>query len=243
MFVADEAPGIHRLCRAVTNMYLVEVEEGILVVDAGLPRMWTDLLTALSRLGRAPSDVVGVILTHAHFDHVGLAARIGRTWGVPVWVHHADETLAHHPYTYQRERSRVLFPLRHPRSLPVLGSMVLAGALRVKGVPDVVPVDVDAAVPGSPRLIETPGHTFGHVALHFPDRDAIVVGDALVTHDPYTGRTGPRVVPGAATANVPQARASLVALREVSAATVLPGHGEAWTGGLDDAVTLALRAG
>ncbi|WP_346243070.1 MBL fold metallo-hydrolase [Rhodococcoides kroppenstedtii] len=92
-------------------------------------------------------------------------------------------------------------------------------------------------------MIETPGHTFGHVALHFPDRDAIIVGDALVTHDPYTGHTGPRVVPAAATANVPQARASLVALREVSAATVLPGHGDVWTSGLDDAVTLALRAG
>ncbi|MDV7196539.1 MBL fold metallo-hydrolase [Rhodococcus kroppenstedtii] len=112
--------------------------------------MWGHLLSALSRLGRAPSDVVGVMLTHAHFDHVGLAARIGRTWGVPVWVHHADETLAHLPYTYQRERSRVLFPLRHPRSLPILGSMVLAGALGVRGVTDVVPVGVDAAIPGSP---------------------------------------------------------------------------------------------
>lgn len=37
------------------------------------------------------------------------------------------------------------------------------------------------------------------------------------------------MIPGAATANVPQARASLIALREVPAATVLPGHGDVWT--------------
>jgi glyoxylase-like metal-dependent hydrolase (beta-lactamase superfamily II) len=36
-------------------------------------------------------------------------------------------------------------------------------------------------------VIECPGHTFGHCALHLADRDVLFTGDALVTRDPYTG--------------------------------------------------------
>jgi glyoxylase-like metal-dependent hydrolase (beta-lactamase superfamily II) len=43
-------------------------------------------------------------------------------------------------------------------------------------------------VPGSPRVVFTPGHTLGHCALHFPERDAVIAGDAVVTLDPYTAR-------------------------------------------------------
>lgn len=49
---------------------------------------------------------------------------------------------------------------------------------------------------GRPTVIATPGHTYGHVALHLPDRDAVISGDALVTLAPYTALTGPRVVAG-----------------------------------------------
>ena len=56
-------------------------------------------------------------------------------------------------------------------------------------------------MPGRPRPVHTPGHTHGPIALHLPDRDALITGDALVTHDPYTGRRGPVLVAAAATAD------------------------------------------
>src|SRR3712207_6893536 len=42
------------------------------------------------------------------------------------------------------------------------------------------------AVAGSPRVVHTPGHTFGHCALHLPDRDVLITGDALITRSPYS---------------------------------------------------------
>lgn len=237
----DVAPGVHRLERAATNVYLVEVDDRLLVVDAGLPRMWAQLHQALTHLGKTPADVAGVLLTHGHFDHVGMAARIQREWNVPIWVHQADSALARHPYRYQREQSRIFFPLRHPASLPILGRMAAAGALWVRGVDDLEPVGIGSELPGGPTLIHTPGHTFGHVAVHFPDRDAVIVGDALVTVDPYTGRVGPRVVPGAATANVALARQSLSAVVDTHAKVVLPGHGDPWDQGIETAVDQALE--
>jgi len=97
-------------------------------------------------------------------------------------------------------------------------------------------------VPGRPQVIFSPGHTYGHCALHLPDRDAILVGDAFVMLDPYTGRTGPRVVARAATADSERAKASLDALAATGARVALTGHGEPWRDGVDQAVAAAKAA-
>ena len=98
-------------------------------------------------------------------------------------------------------------------------------------------------VPGSPHVVFTPGHTLGPCALHFPDRNAVIAGDAVVMLDPYTAETGPKIVAGAATADSKRALESLDALADTGATTVLTGHGEAWRGGTVEAVARARRAG
>jgi len=64
-----------------------------------------------------------------------------------------------------------------------------------------------------------------------------------VTLDPYTARTGPRVVARAATADSERALASLDALAETGARTAFVGHGEPWTGGAEAACEQARSAG
>jgi glyoxylase-like metal-dependent hydrolase (beta-lactamase superfamily II) len=239
------APGVHRLEHAYVNCYLVEGEQGITLVDAAFPATWPFLERALHALHRDTSDVKALVLTHAHFDHIGFARRIQQDWGVPVWAHAAEAYIARHPYRYAHERSRVLYPVREPRILPVLGSMVRAGALNVRGVSDLhffTPGDT-LTVPGAPRVVFSPGHTFGHSALHLVDRNAVITGDALVTLDPYTGATGPRIVAGAATADSTEALNSLQKLEETGARIVLPGHGPVWRDGIAAAVAAARAAG
>jgi glyoxylase-like metal-dependent hydrolase (beta-lactamase superfamily II) len=89
----------------------------------------------------------------------------------------------------------------------------------------------------------TPGHTLGHCALHYPDRDALIAGDAIVMLDPYTARRGPRLVARAATADVERNMRSLDALVETGARIVLTGHGEPWTGGIEGAAAQARANG
>jgi glyoxylase-like metal-dependent hydrolase (beta-lactamase superfamily II) len=239
------APGVHRLAHAHVNCYLLEDENGVTLVDAAFPATWLLLGRALRALNREPSDVKALLLTHAHFDHVGFARRIQQEWGVPVWAHVQEEYIARHPYRYAHERSRLLYPVRNPHVLPVLGSMVRAGALNVRGISDLrffEPGDV-LPVPGAPRVIFSPGHTFGHSALHLPDRDALLTGDALVTLDPYTGAAGPQIVSGAATADSALALHSLNALGETGARILLPGHGQVWRQGIESAVAAARATG
>lgn len=242
----DVADGVHRLAHAYVSCYLVEEASGALtLVDGGLPAFWPLLGQALRRLGRTPEDIRAVVLTHAHFDHVGIVARVQQRTGATVWAEAREAYLAAHPYRYAHENVRGIYPLRHPRSIPLLAAMARAGALRVPGVRDtarLVPGTV-LDVPGRPVVVLSPGHTWGHCALHLPDRDVLLSGDALVTLDPYTAWTGPRIVAGAATADATMALLSLDALAATGATTVLPGHGEPWTGGIAAAADLARQAG
>ncbi|UNX54796.1 MBL fold metallo-hydrolase [Georgenia sp. TF02-10] len=230
MLHREVAPGVHRIEHAVVNCYLVEDDDGVTVVDAGLPAVWPHLGRALRAVGRRPSEVRALVLTHAHFDHVGVARRLQARLGVPVWAHEAEKRLVAHPYRYAHESVRGVYPLRYPASIPLLARMAAAGALWVRGTAagQTLAPGAEVPVPGRPRVVFSPGHTYGHCALHLPDRGALLSGDALVTLDPYTGRTGPRIVAGAATADSAQALSSLDALADTGAAVVLPGHGEPW---------------
>jgi glyoxylase-like metal-dependent hydrolase (beta-lactamase superfamily II) len=243
--IRNVAPGVHRLEHAYVNCYLVEDDNGVTLVDAAFPATWSVLLRALRAIRRKPAEVKALVLTHAHFDHLGFARRAQKEWNVPVWSHAKEEYIARHPYRYAHERSRLLYPIREPRALPVLGTMARAGALNVRGVTDLRFFEPDEVleVPGSPRVVFSPGHTFGHSALHFPSRDALMTGDALVTFEPYTGARGPRIVSGAATADSSDALRSLDALAQTEAAIVLPGHGEVWNDGIVSAVAAARAAG
>lgn len=241
----DVVPGVHRLAHAVVTCHLVEEGGAVTLVDAGLPGVWPFLHRALAAIGRTPADVRALVLTHAHFDHIGVAARVQREWGVPVLAHRLEHAIAARPYSYAHEDPRLLYPLTHPAGVPLLARMAAAGALRVPpviGLRSFAPGDA-LDVPGGPVVVPTPGHTFGHCALLLPGRDALLTGDALVTLDPYSARTGPRIVAGAATADTAQALASLDAVAATGARVLLPGHGGPWRGGAVAAVAAARAAG
>jgi glyoxylase-like metal-dependent hydrolase (beta-lactamase superfamily II) len=232
MLHRDIADGVHRIGERFVNWYLIEESGRLTMVDAGLPASWHSLLEALNELGRTRGDIEALVLTHAHFDHIGFAERARVELGIPVWLHENDVPLTKRPWLYMSERSPLAYlgakkpprvhPIREVRRFGNEGSL---------------------DVPGSPLVLFTPGHTLGHCALHLPERDVVISGDALVTYDPYTATRGPRMVARGATADSERALASLEHLASTGVGTLLPGHGEPWTGGAERAVQEARRAG
>jgi glyoxylase-like metal-dependent hydrolase (beta-lactamase superfamily II) len=245
MFTRDVAPGIHRVEDAFTNWYLVEDGDALTIVDCGVPRSWLSLQAALRELGRGHDAVEAVVLTHAHFDHLGFAERARTRLGVPVYCHENDIPLARHPLQYTHERSRVRTYASNPKALPVLWSLTRGGAFFSPAVRTLQRYGTNGSlpVPGSPQVVFTPGHTLGHCALHFPDREALIAGDAVVTFNPYTAQTGPQLVSGAATADRERNLQSLDALGATGAGVVLCGHGEPWREGAAACVERARAAG
>jgi glyoxylase-like metal-dependent hydrolase (beta-lactamase superfamily II) len=91
--------------------------------------------------------------------------------------------------------------------------------------------------------VHAPGHTDGSAALLLEDRGIMFTGDVLCTWNAYTGRTGPQIMPSGLNADTPRALASLANLSGIQAGMLLPGHGEPWTGGVEDAIRRARAAG
>ncbi len=237
--------GIHMIDDAYANWFLVEEGRRLTVVDTGHPSSWKSLQRALSKLGRAVGDIEAVVLPHAHFDHMGFARRAHEELGVPVWAHELETAVVRHPWRYDHERSRIPYFMRHPGFVRIFTAMGAAGALWVKGLDAVrtYAAREELDVPGRPRVIFTAGHTHGHCSLAFPERGAVIAGDAIVTLNPYTAAEGPQIVAGAATADSTRALASLDALAATRANTLLCGHGPAWTQDVGLAVERARAAG
>src|SRR5437763_14284141 len=106
MLQQNVAEGIHRVEDAYTNWYIVESNDGVTIVDAGVPTSWNSFTEALAVLGRRTQDVKALVLTHAHFDHLGFAEKARRELGIPVYVHENDVPLTRHPLQYTHERPR-----------------------------------------------------------------------------------------------------------------------------------------
>jgi glyoxylase-like metal-dependent hydrolase (beta-lactamase superfamily II) len=227
--------GIRRIGRGTINSYLVEDGGAVTIVDAGAPSYWGDLPAELAALGRSLADVRAVVLTHGHSDHIGFAERARRECGLPIMVHEADAALARGEVPNPAKGTG---PVRLGPLLDFIWYSIRHGALRIPRIAEVSTFGDGATldVPGSPRVILLPGHTPGCAALHVPRLDALFVGDALATYAVTTGATGPRIAPFSADRS--QAVASLARLDGLEAGYVLPGHGQAWTGGVAEAVRL-----
>jgi glyoxylase-like metal-dependent hydrolase (beta-lactamase superfamily II) len=228
------APGIHRIgADSRVNAYLLEEAGEVTIVDAGLPGFYGDVRDELAAMGRTVADVRALVLTHGHTDHIGFAERMRRADGVPVSVHEADAALA---------RGEVPNPARglgKVRLGPLLGFLWFSmrhGGLRIPKLQAVATFGDGAMldVPGAPQVVLVPGHTPGSAALHVPTHGALFAGDALATYAVTTGRRGPQVAPF--TADPALAVASLERLEGLEANLVLPGHGDAWTGGVAEAI-------
>jgi long-chain acyl-CoA synthetase len=64
-----------------TNCYLIEAAQGWILVDAGRQSMVRLFSKRLRKLGLNPEDIKLIIITHAHYDHVGSLAQI-KTFGL-----------------------------------------------------------------------------------------------------------------------------------------------------------------
>jgi glyoxylase-like metal-dependent hydrolase (beta-lactamase superfamily II) len=225
-------PHLHRVGNDIVAAYLVDTDDGVTVVDAGLAGHWRDLLAELAAMGRSVDDIRGVVLTHGDTDHIGFAERLRRDYGVPVYVHEADAARARGEVKTKPSWGRI----RLGATARFMGYAMRKGGLRTTYLKQVVSVHDGEVLdlPGAPRVMALPGHSPGSIAIHVPVADAVFVGDGLTTRHVLTGRRGPQ--PRRSPMTRKGQLASLGRLEGLQATWVLPGHGPPWNRGIDAAV-------
>lgn len=225
------------------NFYVLRDGDEVTVIDAGCSREWGKLTSGLRDLGLGIDAVSGIVATHSHADHFGLAKR-ATDEGIDVRVHEDEETRALGTYTGRYAASAGDVPLFRIHTLRTFFPMMWAGVMSLDH-PAAVGTFGDGDtldLPGRPTAIHTPGHTEGHAMFHSPDLGVLFTGDGLVTMDLLEPREGPQLMPPVFDLDHDQAMQSLERIEGLQADLLLPGHGRAWRGSPADAVAAARTA-
>jgi hydroxyacylglutathione hydrolase len=189
-----------------TNCYLIyDNNNSCLIVDPGdNPRK---LSSVIEQLELKP---VAILLTHAHFDHIGAVDSIRDKYAIQVYMH-------------EKEKEWLTDPALNGSKHFMLSNMITARKADhfFKG-------EGDLAIEGfSLSVFETPGHSPGSVSFYSPDHQFVVAGDAL-----FQGSIGRTDLPGGNHNQLIRSiHERLLVLPEDT--EVLPGHGPTTTIGYE----------
>lgn len=172
------APGVWGLKDLLVNVYMIHnpIDNNWILVDAGLKTSAPKIRRMAEHLFWPDTRPSAIILTHAHFDHVGSLNTLAEEWEVPVYAHAMEK-----PY--------LTGVSSYPPPDPSVGGGLLSaiswaypkGPIDIHSRLEILPAD--GSVPGMPewKFIHTPGHAPGHISL-FRQRDRVLLaGDAFVT--------------------------------------------------------------
>jgi hydroxyacylglutathione hydrolase len=191
-----------------TNCYIVGCERTKMaaVIDPGDES--DRILKAVQALGLR---VRHLLLTHAHFDHMGAADEMVRVTGVPLLVHPDEQPLLD---AGGGARFFGFPPPEAPRQVSYLtdGQEVVVGDIRLS-------------------VLHTPGHSPGHVCFHAAAQRALFDGDMI-----FAGGIGRTDLPGSAYDLMMRSIHHLMTLPDDT--TIYPGHGPASTIGQERATSL-----
>ena len=213
------------------NVFFVGTAQRWVLVDAGVGGCSTLIRTIATRLFGPATRPHAIILTHAHFDHVGALPALAEEWDVPVFVHPLEL-----PYVTGKSPYAPPDPTVGGGLMALMSPMYPRGPINLRTRVEVLPDD--GSVPGLPEWtwIHTPGHTAGHVSLFSEAGRVLIAGDAVVTtkQESLLGALlQPEVVwrpPAYYTTDWDAARRSVQQLAALEPNTLASGHGHILSG-------------
>jgi glyoxylase-like metal-dependent hydrolase (beta-lactamase superfamily II) len=174
---------VKRIRLGKVNAYLIVEENKSILVDAGTgPKDADAIEKALAEVGLAMDDLVLIIVTHVHYDHVGGLKSVKERSGAPVLVHAKEKEILNSGFTpFPRGTlafSRLLSYLAN--KAPGGGSFASVEADRVfHDELDLSPFGFNG------RVLHTPGHTPGSATVVL-EEGVCLVGDTLFHLVPWS---------------------------------------------------------
>jgi glyoxylase-like metal-dependent hydrolase (beta-lactamase superfamily II) len=248
--ITEVAPNVLRMQLPIqmpglghVNMYALQDERGVAVVDPGLPgpQTWKAVQTRLGQAGLKPKDVHTVLVTHSHPDHFGTAGRLVEASGADLVTHAAF----HNPFMHGKDHCdleevdpedlmtgspRDDTPWGTKGMRPPLSRRLMFRAMRIPALKLFVPPKPSVRLKDGEMIklagrewfaVHTPGHTLDHLCLHDPEAGLLLSGDhVLPTITPHIAGVGSGRDPLKGFVDSLDKVAALADVR-----TVLPAHG------------------
>ena len=218
--------------RAV-NIYVIVDADRLVCIDSGwaVPDARAALDAALSSLGSSVSDIDRFLVTHAHRDHYTMAVSLRRTKGIAVSLGAGErpslEAIADPDRDVVEDRLEALRRYGAAQLVEAVRSEMMARDHAAQSAEWAPPDDWlhegDVELGSGRRLgvVETPGHTRGHVVFSDPANRLLFAGDhVLPTITPSIG-----FEPVASDNPLGDFLRSLARVRSLPDALLLPAHG------------------
>lgn len=202
--IAPEVFQISLMPRNSINCYIIE---GVLV-DSGIRSSYSTVKNALQKI-----SVYQHVLTHAHADHQGCSDQICEEFSIPLLCHPGE--------VFRTETGMVTKDYPDPQHwVAKFQQKYWAGQGH-----QVQRTIVENDKIGNFQVIETPGHSAGHISL-FRERDGVlIIGDVATNMNLLTTATGLRLPPSLFTTDQQRNIKSLQKLAKLNPAIICFGHG------------------
>lgn len=168
-------PRLFHLQMGKINSYIIKINDGLILIDAGWPNQADDIFSAIKMAGLTPLDIKHIVLTHGHGDHAGSAAEVQKRTGAKVYAHQGDLDLiqagqAEHHGT--KISSGIIPHILHRIFIKPFGVVY-------------EPFNVDHFLNDGDRLpmaedievYHTPGHSAGHLCFLMREDGVLIAGD------------------------------------------------------------------
>ena len=219
--VREVVAGVYDIPDGMVHAYLV-AESDLALIDSGYPGSLARVTEGIARLGKQPTDLKEIVITHYHVDHTGNLAALQRASGATTYVHPRDA-----PYVRGEAAHERLFPRGIADRL--IAPIWARRTARVKRMLEAAAVDREVAdgevlpIGDGLKVIHTPGHTLGHISLLMLSRKVLFVGDAAANVFGLRAPIG--TLFGLATADIVQAKESMRKLAMLEFDVACFGHG------------------
>jgi len=149
---------------------------GLTLVDTGTPGNLSRIFAQLKKAGKDPRDIRRIIITHAHTDHTGSAAAISNELNIPVWAHADTARLVEQgrPGEASLQVSPGLANLLIYQLFIRRGGTIDAFNITRRLIDgEIIPI----GGPDGVKVIYTPGHSAGHLALLLQSDRVLIAAD------------------------------------------------------------------
>jgi glyoxylase-like metal-dependent hydrolase (beta-lactamase superfamily II) len=166
---------VHPLDYEFVSAFLLEESDRLTLIDTGTAGKASLVIDEIRRIGRKPSDLRDIVLTHAHVDHTGSVMELAATCGSSVLAHALDAPVVRGEAEIC---SPILSDLERPYAEQAASRVVPAARCRVhRELQDGDPLDIGSGA----RVVHVPGHTPGSIAIHLRRERMLFCGDAVAS--------------------------------------------------------------